>query len=55
MSNPRFWDARLHAYVGRLPTTPADRWLRHLSTFANHGKLWLVLTLELWLRSYDMG
>jgi undecaprenyl-diphosphatase len=45
VSNPRFWDARLHAYVGRLPTTPADRWLRRLSTFANNGKLWLVLAV----------
>jgi diacylglycerol kinase family enzyme/membrane-associated phospholipid phosphatase len=50
VSNPRFWDARLHAYIGRLPTTPADRWLRRLSTFANHGKLWLVLAVVLGLR-----
>ena len=50
MSNPRFWDARLHAFIGRLPTTPADRWLRRLSTFANHGKLWVVIGLLLGLR-----
>ena len=43
MSSPRHWDARLHAFVGGLPTSPADVWLRRLSTFANHGKLWLVL------------
>ena len=24
------------------PTTPADRWLRRLSTLANHGQLWLL-------------
>ena len=29
--------------VGRLPTTPVDRWLRRLSTFADHGKLWLLI------------
>jgi diacylglycerol kinase family enzyme/membrane-associated phospholipid phosphatase len=43
VSDPRLWDARLHAFVGRLPMTPADRWLRRLSTFANHGRLWLVI------------
>jgi diacylglycerol kinase family enzyme len=43
MPSPRLWDARLHAFIGRLPTTPADRWLRRLSTFADHGRLWLVL------------
>ena len=50
MSSPRLWDARLHAFIGRLPTTPADRWLRRLSTFANHGRLWLVLGVLLGLR-----
>src|SRR4051812_15504649 len=30
--------------------TPADRWLRRLSTFANHGRLWLVLAFLLGLR-----
>jgi undecaprenyl-diphosphatase len=41
--SPRRWDARLHARIGRLPTTPADRWLRRLSGSANNGRLWLVL------------
>jgi diacylglycerol kinase family enzyme/membrane-associated phospholipid phosphatase len=45
--SPRLWDARLHAFIGRLPMTPADRWLRRLSTFANHGRLWLVLAAVL--------
>ena len=30
--------------------TPADRWLRRLSTFANHGTLWLALGAVLGLR-----
>lgn len=30
--------------------TPADRWLRRLSTFANHGRLWLVLGVLLGVR-----
>src|SRR3954449_3239559 len=30
--------------------TPADRWLRRLSTFANHGRLWLVLGALLGIR-----
>lgn len=50
MSSPRLWDARLHAFIGRLPTTPADRWLRRLSTFANHGRLWIVIGALLGLR-----
>jgi undecaprenyl-diphosphatase len=50
VSSPRLWDARLHAFIGRLPTTPADRWLRRLSTFANNGRLWLVLGVLLGLR-----
>ena len=33
----------LLARVGRLPTTRVDRWLRRLSTFADHGKLWLLI------------
>jgi diacylglycerol kinase family enzyme/membrane-associated phospholipid phosphatase len=33
----------LLARVGRLPTTRVDRWLRGLSTFADHGKLWLLI------------
>jgi diacylglycerol kinase family enzyme/membrane-associated phospholipid phosphatase len=50
VSSPRLWDARLHAFIGRLPTTPADRWLRRLSTFANHGRLWMVIGALLGLR-----
>jgi undecaprenyl-diphosphatase len=48
--SPRLWDARLHAYIGRLPTTPADRWLRRLSTFANHGKLGVAIAVVLGAR-----
>jgi undecaprenyl-diphosphatase len=48
--SPHALDARLHAFIGRLPTTPADRWLRRLSTFANHGRLWLVLGALLGVR-----
>jgi undecaprenyl-diphosphatase len=48
--SPRLWDARLHAFIGRLPTTPADRWLRRLSTYANHGRLWLAIAVVLGLR-----
>jgi diacylglycerol kinase family enzyme/membrane-associated phospholipid phosphatase len=40
----------LLARVGRLPTTPVDRWLRRLSTFANHGKLWLLIGAVLGLQ-----
>jgi undecaprenyl-diphosphatase len=43
MASPRHWDARLHALVGALPTTPADRWLRRMSNAANHGRLWMAL------------
>jgi diacylglycerol kinase family enzyme/membrane-associated phospholipid phosphatase len=48
--SPRLWDARLHAFVGNLPTTPADRGLRRLSIFANHGRLWLVIGALLGLK-----
>jgi diacylglycerol kinase family enzyme/membrane-associated phospholipid phosphatase len=48
--SPRLWDKRLHAFIGRLPTTPLDRWLRRLSTFANHGRLWVVLGVLLAIR-----
>jgi diacylglycerol kinase family enzyme/membrane-associated phospholipid phosphatase len=41
--SPRRWDASLLERVGRLPTTRVDRWLRGLSTFADHGKLWLLI------------
>jgi diacylglycerol kinase family enzyme/membrane-associated phospholipid phosphatase len=47
---PRLWDARLHAFIGRLPMTPADRWLLRLSSFANHGRLWLVIAAVLGVR-----
>ena len=50
MASPLHWDARLLAHIGRLPTTPADRWLRRLSTWADHGKLWLVLGVVLGLQ-----
>src|SRR5689334_20342716 len=50
MPHPRLWDARLHAAVGRIPTTPADLWLRRLSTFANNGKLWVNLAVLLGLK-----
>jgi undecaprenyl-diphosphatase len=36
-------DARLHALVGGLPSSPADRWLHRLTRAADHGRLWLVL------------
>jgi diacylglycerol kinase family enzyme/membrane-associated phospholipid phosphatase len=43
--SPWRWDALLYDRVGRLPTTRADVWLRRLSMFADHGKLWLLLGL----------
>ncbi|MGY1786746.1 phosphatase PAP2 family protein [Geodermatophilus sp. SYSU D00698] len=46
----RHWDARLHAAVGALPASPADRWLRRLSRAADHGKLWFAIALVLGLR-----
>ena len=52
MNSPRLWDSRLHAFIGRLPMTPADRWLRRLSTSANHGRLWLVLAALLAIRTF---
>ncbi|HEV7870808.1 MAG TPA: phosphatase PAP2 family protein [Modestobacter sp.] len=50
MPSPRRWDAMLLARVGRLPTTRVDRWLRRLSTFADHGKLWLLIGAVLGLQ-----
>jgi len=50
VTSPRRWDAQLHARIGRLPTTPADRWLRRLSVLANNGRLWLLLAALLGLR-----
>ncbi len=46
----RYWDARLHAAVGALPDSPADRWLRRLSTAADHGRLWFAIALLLGAR-----
>jgi membrane-associated phospholipid phosphatase len=46
----RLWDRQLHAWVGALPTSPADRWLRRLSVSADHGKLWLALAVLFTLR-----
>jgi undecaprenyl-diphosphatase len=48
--SPLHWDARLLAHVGRLPTTRADRWLRRLSTFANHGRLWVLIGVLIGLK-----
>jgi len=45
--SPRDLDSLLHSFVGSLPTTPADRWLRRLSAFADHGKLWMLLGVVL--------
>src|SRR3954463_2806696 len=50
MPSARDIDARLHAFIGRLPTTPADRWLRRLSTAANNGRLWIAIGVLLGLR-----
>ncbi|WP_369140760.1 bifunctional phosphatase PAP2/diacylglycerol kinase family protein [Modestobacter versicolor] len=50
MPSPRRWDAMLLARVGRLPTTRVDRWLRRLSTTADHGKLWVLVALALGLQ-----
>ncbi|WP_116449513.1 phosphatase PAP2 family protein [Blastococcus litoris] len=47
MASPRQLDRRLHAFIGGLPTTPADRWLRRISTAANHGRLWLAIAVVL--------
>ena len=46
----RAFDTRLHAWVGGLPASPADRWLRRLSVAADHGKLWLAIAGLLALR-----
>jgi diacylglycerol kinase family enzyme/membrane-associated phospholipid phosphatase len=50
VASPRQLDRRLHAYIGGLPTTPADRWLRRLSNAANHGRLWLGIAAVLGAR-----
>ncbi|MGY1740288.1 MULTISPECIES: phosphatase PAP2 family protein [unclassified Blastococcus] len=43
MRSPRHWDARLHAAIGAIPASPADRWLRRLSTAADHSLLWFAV------------
>ncbi|MBN1091297.1 phosphatase PAP2 family protein [Blastococcus sp. TML/M2B] len=43
MPTARDLDARLHALVGGLPHSPADRWLRRLTHAADHGRLWLAI------------
>ena len=50
MPHPRTWDARLHALVGDIPASPADRWLRRLSNAANHGRIWLAIAVVLGLK-----
>ncbi|MFW3172565.1 bifunctional phosphatase PAP2/diacylglycerol kinase family protein [Geodermatophilus sp. CPCC 206100] len=50
MRSARHWDARLHSLVGGLPTSPADAWLRRLTTAADHGKLWIAVGLLLTAR-----
>src|SRR3954449_10751308 len=50
MPHPRTWDARLHALVGTIPASPADRWLRRLSNTANHGRIWLAFAVLLGLK-----
>ena len=51
MLHPRHWDALLLERVGRLSPTPVDRWLRRLSTTADHGKLWALIGVVLALQS----
>jgi diacylglycerol kinase family enzyme/membrane-associated phospholipid phosphatase len=50
MRGARHWDARLHSLVGGLPDTPADVWLRRLTTAADHGRLWMAVGTLLVLR-----
>jgi undecaprenyl-diphosphatase len=50
MPHPRTWDARLHALVGAIPASPADRWLRRLSNAANHGRIWVAIAVLLGLK-----
>src|SRR3954469_10650202 len=50
MPHPRTWDARLHALIGTIPASPADRWLRRLSNAANHGRIWLAFAVLLGLK-----
>src|SRR5215218_6438304 len=46
----RLLDRRLHAWIGALPASPADRWMRRLTHLADHGKLWLGIAALLGLR-----
>src|SRR5918998_1040247 len=50
MRGARHWDARLHSLVGGLPNTPADVWLRRLTTAADPGRLWMAVGTLLTLR-----
>ena len=50
MASARHWDVRLHSLVGGLPDTPADAWLRRLTTAADHGRLWMAVGALLSLR-----
>src|SRR3712207_9069373 len=50
MRGARHWDARLHSLVGGLPESPADTWLRRLTTAADHGRLWTAIGASLVLR-----
>src|SRR4051794_14891456 len=54
MPHPRTWDARLHALVGALPASPADRWLRRLSNAANNGRIWIAIAVLLGLKKGSM-
>src|SRR3954467_2708857 len=46
----RLLDRRLHAWIGALPASPADRWMRRLTHLADHGKLWFGIAALLALR-----
>jgi undecaprenyl-diphosphatase len=50
MVSARHWDARLHSLVGGLPNSPADLWLRRLTTAADHGRLWMAAGVLMALR-----
>ena len=50
MVGARHWDARLHSLVGGLPNSPADLWLRRLTTAADHGRLWMAAGVLMALR-----
>jgi undecaprenyl-diphosphatase len=43
MRGARHWDTRLHSLIGGLPDTPADPWLRRLTTAADHGRVWMAV------------